>query len=361
MPATSLTLIDLVNFNQELAALVRAGVPLEPGLVQLGRGSSRRLRPVVDRVSARLANGESLVDSLRAEEPGLSPVYVAIVEAGLASGKLPEALETVVRYTEEYDTIRRTLFVTLLYPTCVVALAYALGSFLLVACVPRLQHMWETFRLPVTAIQRVLTTAYDTSALWIPGIPLGLLFVGVILGVRQWSSGAAGPLSPGNGLRLLTGLFWAPGIGGIFANLSRAEFLELLATLVEHRAPLPRALRLASQASSDRRIRNAGPLLADEIEQGRSARDGANAVAGLPALLGWALTTGLLLPEPGTTCRRVAGVYRKRAERRALLLTTLAAPVFVAVLAGLAVLTYCLAFGLPVVDLLNHLVDEPVS
>lgn len=272
MSATSLTLIDLVNFNQELAALVRAGVPLEPGLVQLGRGSSRRLRPVVERISIRLANGESLVDAMRAEEPGLSPVYVAIVEAGLASGRLPEALETVVRYTEEYDTIRRTLFVTLLYPTCVVALAYALGSFLLVACVPRLQHMWETFRLPVTAVQRVLTAAYETSALWIPSIPLGLLLVGVILGVRQWSSGVAGPLSPGNGLRLLTSLFWAPGIGGIFANLSRAEFLELLATLVEHQAPLPRALRLASQASSDRRIRNAGPLLADEIEQGRSAR-----------------------------------------------------------------------------------------
>lgn len=361
MSATSLTLIDLVNFNQELAALVRAGVPLEPGLVQLGRGSSRRLRPVVERISIRLANGESLVDAMRAEEPGLSPVYVAIVEAGLASGRLPEALETVVRYTEEYDTIRRTLFVTLLYPTCVVALAYALGSFLLVACVPRLQHMWETFRLPVTAVQRVLTAAYETSALWIPSIPLGLLLVGVVLGVRQWSSGVAGPLSPGNGLRLLTSLFWAPGIGGIFANLSRAEFLELLATLVEHQAPLPRALRLASQASSDRRIRNAGPLLADEIEQGRSAHDGANVVTGLPALLGWALTTGLSLPEPGMTCRRVAGVYRKRAERRALLLTTLAAPVFVAVLAGLAVLTYCLAFGLPVVELLNHLVAEPVS
>lgn len=361
MSATSLTLKDLVEFNQELAALVRAGVPLEAGLVRLSRGASRRLRPVVDRISSRLEQGESLVEALRAEEPGLSPVYVAIVEAGLASGKLPEALETVVRYTEEFETTRRSLFISLLYPTCVIALTYLLGSLLLVTGVPVLQQTWETFRLPVGVIQRGLTAAYDTSGWWIPGIPLGLLCVGVILGIRQWSSGVAGPLSPGNGLRLLTSLCWAPGIGGIFANLSRAEFLELLATLVEHRATLPRALRLSSQASSDRRVRAAGQSLAGEIEQGRSACEGAGAVAGLPGLLRWTLTTGLALAEPGTTCRRVAGVYRKRAERRALLLTTLAAPVFVAGLAGLAVLTYCLAFGLPVVDLLNHLLDEPVS
>lgn len=361
MSASSLTLNDLVALNQELAALVRAGVPLEPGLFRLSQGASRRLRPVVDRIAARLGQGESLVEALRAEEPGLSPVYVAIVEAGLASGKLPEALETVVRYTDLYDTTRRSLFVALVYPACVIGLTYALGSLLLVTGVPRLQQAWETFRLPVSAIQRVLTAAYETSGWWIPGIPLGLLGIGVFVGLRQWGLGAAGPLSSRNGAGLMSRLFWAPGVGAIFTNLSRAEFLELLATLVEHKAPLPRALRLASQASAERQVQRAGELLACGVEGGRSPREVAESVSRLPSLMRWTLTTGLALPEPGSTCRRVAGVYRKRAERRALLLTTLAAPVFVALLAGFVVLVYCVAFGLPVVDLLNHLLAEPVS
>lgn len=359
MSARSLTLNDLVALNQELAALVRAGVPLEPGLVRLSQAASSRLRPVVERIASRLGQGESLVEALRAEESDLSPVYVAIVEAGMASGKLPEALETVVRYTDLYDTTRRSLFVSLLYPACVVALTYVLGSFLLVIGVPQMQRMWQTFRLPVSTIQRVLTTAYETSGWWIPGIPVVLIGTGIVLTLRQWGLGASGAFVTGSGTRLLSSLCWAPGVGAVFSNLTRAEFLELLATLMDHRTPLPRALVLASQACADRRVRRAGEELARGVSSGWSPGDVAESVSQLPGLMRWTLTTGLSLPQPGATCRRVAGVYRRRAERRALLLTTLAAPVFVAMLAGLAVLVYCLSFGLPVADLLNGLLQEP--
>lgn len=355
----TLKLPDLIALNQELAALVRAGIPLESGLTALGHGASRRLRPLVQRVAARLGHGETLVAALRAEEPGLSPVYVAIVEAGLTSGRLPEALETVVRYTEQYDDTRRTLLLSLLYPACVVALTYVLFAVLLLIGVPRMEEAWQILQVPTSPIQSLIRTVYQTAWWWMPAIPGFLLALLLLSAVQRWTTTCAGPIGLGYAGRILGGLLWLPGVGTILVQLTRAEFLELLAMLIEHDAPLPRALRLAAMASSDHNIRRAGLRLADHVEQGGSLAEGSGQIASLPALLRWTLTTGLMLPEPAETCRRVAATCRHRSERRALLLTALAAPLFVAVFAGGAVLCYCLGVGLPMIDLLNQLSIEP--
>ena len=90
---TPMGLDALVALNDEMAALVRAGVPLDQGLTQLARDLPGRMGAVAKRLGDRLAAGESLDRAVSHEEAALPPVWRAVVMAGVRSGQLAVALE----------------------------------------------------------------------------------------------------------------------------------------------------------------------------------------------------------------------------------------------------------------------------
>ena len=90
-----MTLNDLLALNQEIAALVRAGVPLERGLADLGADMPGRLGKAAASLAERTARGESLEQALADQAVTLSPAYRAVVQAGVRAGRLPAALEAV--------------------------------------------------------------------------------------------------------------------------------------------------------------------------------------------------------------------------------------------------------------------------
>ena len=96
--AGSITIEQLFALNEEIRALVRAGVPLERGLHTAARDLRGRLGRITGALAGRLNRGESLVQALEAEKQVLPPLYRAVVEAGARSGQLPVALEGLTTY-----------------------------------------------------------------------------------------------------------------------------------------------------------------------------------------------------------------------------------------------------------------------
>src|SRR5580700_6763977 len=86
-----IALDQLLALNEEIAALVRAGVPLDRGLLEAGRDVRGRLGRIAAVLGQRLGRGESLVDALDAERQSIPPLYRAVVEAGMRAGRLPVA------------------------------------------------------------------------------------------------------------------------------------------------------------------------------------------------------------------------------------------------------------------------------
>ena len=94
----AITVEQLFALNEEIRALVRAGVPLERGLLTAARGLRGRLGRITEALADRLNRGESLIEALENEKQVLPPLYRAVVEAGARSGQLPVALEGLARY-----------------------------------------------------------------------------------------------------------------------------------------------------------------------------------------------------------------------------------------------------------------------
>ena len=97
-PSGPITLDQLLALNDEIAALVRAGLPLERGLLEAGRDVRGRLGRIAGVLGRRLNRGESLAEALEAERRAIPPLYRAVVEAGARAGRLPAALEGMARY-----------------------------------------------------------------------------------------------------------------------------------------------------------------------------------------------------------------------------------------------------------------------
>ncbi len=83
-PPGPITLDQLLALNEEIAALVRAGIPLDRGLLEAGRDVRGRLGRIAGVLGRRLNRGEDLVSALEAEKGSIPPLYRAVVEAGTA-------------------------------------------------------------------------------------------------------------------------------------------------------------------------------------------------------------------------------------------------------------------------------------
>lgn len=350
---TVITADELIGLNREIAALVRAGVPLEEGLQRVAAGAGRGETGLALRLSDRLSRGESLSAAFDAEGPGVPRAYRAIVEAGQRSGRLPEALEAVANLAESLSELRRRTRLALIYPALVAAIAFVLCLYFATELAPRIIRFAGDLRLPIGRLLTLLSALHGTAGTWgwaVPAVVVALIVVARMVGRRGSDAGAAG---------FDGGLSWWPGMSGVRQDLQRSHFSQLLADLVEHQTPLPEALELAGDAVGTERLSASAHRLANQLRSGQPLSTGLNLDPEFSPLQRWLMTSNALGSDLATALRRGGELLRARAERRMALVQKLLPVVAVTVIGGGAVLVYGLAVFGPLSELLDRLTWEP--
>jgi general secretion pathway protein F len=302
---TAISIEQLVALNDEIASLVRAGVPLELGLRETGRDATGRLKEISETLAARMSSGASLAEALGAEQSRLPAAYRTVVEAGLRAGRLSAALESLSNYARELVELRRQVALALLYPLIVVSLAYLLFLVVIVDLVDRLRETYELFHLPIGWPLAIMVWAADAATRWWWVFPLC-----AAVSILWWMlSGGAHVLSFSGPARPLA---WVPGVGLISRRFQFANFADLLGLLVDHDVPLPEAMRLSAEATAGPSLGNSVHQLAALVEQGNTASRGGYRY-GFPPFLFWVLTQGRQSGELPRLLRHAATIYRRRA------------------------------------------------
>jgi general secretion pathway protein F len=341
----AISLDHLIALNDEIAALVRAGVPLERGLTEVGEDLRGTLGTVTTTLGNRMARGESLAQAVEAEGSAFPRVYRAVIEAGLRSGRLAVALEGLAAYARGYADLRRALGMALVYPVVVLVLGYGLfvGFVWLVA--PKFLAAFADFRLPIRGPIAWFAYLGGTLPYWVAVGPVVLL-----LFWTWWAwSGRSASLQGGWG----GPIGWLPGTRRMAADTRAANFADLLALLVEHQVPLQDAVTLAAEATGDASLRRAAGTIADAIRRGEPPGDGAGGA--LPPLLGWLMATGARQGGLAAALRQAAGLYRRRALQRADLLRAMLPTVMLFAIGATATLFYTLSLFIPLTELLGNL------
>ncbi|MGC8642589.1 MAG: type II secretion system F family protein [Isosphaeraceae bacterium] len=347
--AGSITIDELAALNDEITALVRAGVPLDRGLLQAAGELPGGLKRITRAIGDRLKRGESLSQALEAERRSTPPLYRAVVEAGVQSGRLPAALEGLARYVRGYSEARSTIGVALWYPIVVLTLAYVLLLGIVVVVIPRFLAAFDTLGLKVPLPLHWLETLGELAPYWWPLWPVLLL----LLLFGWWRSGQAASFQASSWSVLK--LF--PWMRAMLSDYESASFAELLALLLEHRVPYPRAVTLAAEATGNQATIRGARQLAAALERGEPA---AKVVNGLPSrafrpLLRWTLAAG---SEQGTlvqSLHNLAPMYRKRGLFQAEKLQVFLPTLLMLAIGGSATLLYGLTLFVPLTTLLRGL------
>ncbi len=348
-PPGSITIEQLFALNEEIRALVRAGVPLERGLLVAARGLRGRLGRITSALGNRLNRGESLIEALEGEKQVLPPLYRAVVEAGARSGQLPVALEGLAQYVRGYSEARSAIGLALWYPMVVLCLAYVLLVGLVMLVVPRFLDAFESLGLAAPSALRWLGKVGELADYWWLAGPIAL----GVLAIAWARSGAAAQFQSAswNWLKLF------PWMKSILANYEAANFCELLALLLEHQVTYPEALELAADSTGNPRMMRGARVLAQAIGRGQALPDVLATVKPntfLP-MLRWVLATGQEQGSLTRSLRNLAGHYRRRGKFLAEKLSVFLPTLIMVALGASATLFYALALFVPIIKLLGQL------
>lgn len=349
-PASKPTLDDFVALNDEIAALTRAGMPLETGLRGFAGSVSGKLSSASARLSDRLSAGMSLTDALDAEATGLPRVYRAIIAAGAESGCLSEALESVAGHARALQDLRRQISLAWIYPALLLAAAYYLFWIFIGEVVASFGDLSRLHGVEPTGWLSIVETVWrgiDRAGHIPPGVLLLLLI---------WWYVSSRFVSPGGGLGS-AGLRYIPGIGRSLTEFRLATFCELSGALMSHGVPAPRALRLAGDASGDSRIAGDAARTSDRLERGESL-DEALGHTSFPPSMRWMLQLGSRQGSPAATFRQLGATYTTRAQSRAEWFKLWFPVVLTLIVGGGVVLLYTLSLFVPLSELLDSLAAE---
>ena len=347
------SLEQLIAFNDEIASLIRSGVPLELGLKQIGQSATGGLARLSRRLCERMEAGATLQQALDDEGDRIPGVYRAVVEAGLRSGRLPEALEEMSGLATTLLDLHRRIAIALLYPAMVFVMAWGLLTFVSIAMIPAYLDSYARLGLEPTFLTVSLSVLHEYQAIWCPGVPLMIVIVALALSQRVATqhNTAAGRLVS----RRLHRFAWFP---WVIENFDRATLTHTLRLLVQNQTPLHEAVLLAGWATGSRSIIQDTTAVAQQLQEGNSLQDSLSAARSLPRFLRWMLTSGERNGNLPAVLDSAGDVYQSRAAHQVESLTSVLPAVLTIFIGGLVTLLYCILVFAPVVQLFFGL-SEP--
>ncbi len=333
---------DFLLFNQQLAALVRAGIPILQAISMLRkRAASARLRAVLGDVEDQIRGGAALSHAFASQGTIFPRIYTASILAGERSGALDEVLLRYVTYMRRNVALRRKIRGALAYPLFLLFASACMVTFLTVYVVPRMSDLFAGFgtELPtVTQIVLGLSKWLSANVFW-----FGPLFIGGAIALFLWSRTEYGRLT------VDALLLKIPLAGNLVIQLSIAQATRSLATLLAGGITLVESWEIAAESITNRELRRRSSAILPMIREGRTFTESLEVARWVPLLAIDMIGIGERSGSLREMLDEVAVFYDAESEVRLEQLTTTLEPAILVVMGGIVV-TILLAIYLPIIQ-----------
>lgn len=300
---------EFLLFNQQLASLTKAGIPLEQGLRQLARdAASARMKQLMEQIADDLQAGLTLDQAVAKREKQFPPLYSLILKTGIQSGRLSEMLIIFNRYLEITQQTRRILVESLTYPAVVLLLALLIVTLVCRFIMPTQEEVIRDFTdgrsIPLITTFYI-RMSYHIVEIWV------VLLAFVVSGLFVWRFLSSRPAG-----RLIqeSFLFRIPLLGRTLLSSHLARLAESMGLLVAAGCPLPQCLRLGGQASGSETLQRDSHLAAEHIESGGSLLEAAAACRKLPMLFLYSLQLGCQRNDLAGHLKILAKTYAQQTQ-----------------------------------------------
>ncbi len=332
---TSLLLI----FAQELAALLKAGLPLLQSLdVMLERQKDPLLRQSLGSVREKVKSGTALSDAFRAEGDLYPPIFAASLVAGERSGNLDSVLRRFAQHLRLNQALRKKAISAAVYPAVLLIMMAGLLALMLLFVIPNFQSFFEGLNAELPLPTRILlgvATTLRANLAWIV-LGLGMLAFAVLYWIRR----------EGSGIVIDRALLSLPYFGPLMRMYATSQLMRTLSTLLAGGLPLVNALEVAAASIGNRAMAQAVGGATGRIREGASlttALESTNMLEALPLEM---VKVGEQTGALGDMLNAIADFYDEDLDTRMATLMSLVEPVLL-VLMAFVVAALLLAFYLP--------------
>ena len=338
---------DFLIFNQQLSAILRAGIPILQAIAMLRRrASSSRLQAVLADVEDKIRSGMALSAAFAAQGPIFPRIYTASVLAGERSGALDDVLSRYVSYMRRSVEIRRKIRGALAYPLFLLAASMGMVMFLTVYVVPKMSSLFEGFNRELPAITKVvigLSHFASGNFYWL--VPTILASA---IGLYLWTRTPSGAL---NFDRLLLKF---PIVNQLIKQLAVAQMTRSLATLLAGGITLVESWEIAAESITNRELRARSSATLPMIREGRSFTESLESAGWIPPLALDMIGVGERSGSLREMLEEVADFHDRESEVRLEQLTTVLEPAILLVMGGVVV-TILLSIYLPIIQSISNL------
>lgn len=254
---------EFLVFNQELATLLKAGMPLVQSLdILRQRVLNATFKAVLDGVYEKVKAGTSLSDAFGEHPELFPPVYSASLMAGERSGNLDEVIRRYVAYEKVIGAVRRRTISALIYPIILVTLMLFLIGIIVLRVVPAFSEFYSQFGKELPLSTRIIVGISDMVVGNFPIIVIGVI-AGVVALVSWWKQ-------PGQHTRVDRWLLQLPWAGETVRKFATAQLARTLATLLGGGIPLVNALEIGGRAMTNRYLALELGEVSQRVREGES-------------------------------------------------------------------------------------------
>ncbi len=309
-----LSLADLTFFNDQLAALTKARLPLEPGLRQMASDvGSRKLKRLLIDLADDLAAGMPLPQALERQKQRFPPQYAGVVAAGLKTGDLSGTLYGLTTHLRLKSGFRRVILEVIAYPLVVLVLVLGVSSFLMRYVVPLLEGLFGDLASEAGSWGRPVPGArafiFTLAGVW----PTIEVLFGALLVLLLVLFGVT--LLPGTRSFRERLLRYIPGVAQVYWSSVVARFAHTSALAAYTGTPLPDLVIASGAASGSPALTETTRRVAERLSRGEALDQAVAGERDMPAL--WTCAVQVAAPRgdlPGALAE-LARTYELRAQQ----------------------------------------------
>lgn len=331
-----ITMKDKALFARQLSTMVSAGLELSKAIkVSTAQARTDRIRSMLLDIYNDLEEGNSFSASLAKHSDAFDPVFISVVAAGEATGKLDVVLKQLADQLENDNNFVAKIRGAMYYPAFILCALVGIASYMLVKVVPQIKGLFDSAHTKLPAATRALLAIsnFMIHSWWIALI----VAVGLIIFLRYW----AGSKSGGKVRDMLQ--IKLPVIKNLYENIYMYRFSRVMSMLVGTGVPLLEALKIAATTMNNGIYERSIARIIGQVEKGVPLSVQLSKDPIFPQLIGQMAAVGEETGQLDNVFSKVADYYEDASEQMVRTVSTLIEPAILLVIgAGVAFIVFAI-------------------
>jgi len=323
-----ISLRDIALFSRQLAIMFNSRVPLVEALSTIANQTpSLGFREKILDLSKEVEGGSAFSKALSRHPQVFSPFYIAMVQAGEASGKLADSLNYLAEHLERDYYLRSKIRGAMFYPALVLLVVVIVLALMVFMVLPNFEQIFLETEAKIPAITQMVLSASRFFKKHFLFLFFGFLFFSFLI-LRYYKTEKGKNFFDKNSLKL-------PIFGSLSKTIYLSRFAENLSTLISGGIMMPQALEITGNVVGNALYKEVIFLTRDEVRKGMPISSVLTAFPKIfPPVFIQMVVVGEKTGNLDMSLMQIAIFYRKEIDREIDNLLSILEPLLIVILGG---------------------------